>query len=379
MVAPEPTRAGADSRKVFALIAGGGTGGHVMPALAIAEALVAAGHERSDIVFVGTVSGMESQLVPPQGFPLVMQRVSNFPRRLNVRFVQSTFRLGIAVLGALRLLRRIRPSVVVSVGGFASASPVIAAAILRVPVLNVAYDAVPGFATRLAARVAKVSAVAFAECPLPRREFTGAPIRSQIATIDRRRDRGEARRALGIPADRFLLLVVGGSLGSGALNEVTDAFVAASRHRADLAVRHVIGRRNDDGSRVAFDGHDGVLYQLVAFDERMDLSLTAADLALTRAGATTVAELTAVGLPAIVVPWPGATGAHQAANAATLGARGAAIVIDESDFTATRLAAEIERLRADPVAYAAMADASLALGHRDATEKIASLAERVAR
>ena len=379
MEAPRPTDAGARSTRTFAIIAGGGTGGHVMPALAIAEALVAMGHARDEIVFMGAAGGMETELVPPQGFRLVTQNVSNFPRKPSLRLVASTWRLAVAIIGSARLLRRLRPAVVISVGGFASAPPVIAAAILRVPIVNVAYDAVPGFATRLAGLVARRSAVAFADCRLPRRELTGAPVRPEIAAVDRHRDRAAARHALDIPADRFLLLVVGGSLGSGALNAVTGAFVAAHHGRRDLAVRHLIGRRNDDGTREPLDGLDGLLYQVVAFDDQMEVSLAAADMALTRAGATTLAELTAVGLPAIIVPWPGATGAHQHANAAALGAHGAAVVIDETALTVERLTNELARLQSDHTARESMSVASEALGHRDATARIAALAENVAR
>ena len=377
-VTPRPVSDRVTPTNAFAVIAGGGTGGHVMPALAIGEALVAAGHARESIVFVGATSGMETELVPPHGFPLINQRVSNFPRRISLRHIASLARLGAAVVTGVRLLRRLRPRVVISVGGFASAPPVIAARIVRVPILNVAYDAVPGFATRVAARVARVSAVAFEACELPRRELTGAPIRAEIAALDRGGDRAGARAALGIAEDRFLLLVVGGSLGSGALNSVTDAFVDRHESSSDLAVRHVIGRRNDDGSRQSRDGRTGVLYQVVAFDDEIGRSLAAADLALTRAGATTVAELTAVGLPAIIVPWPGAAGAHQDANAASLGDRGAAIVIPETELSVDRLDREVARLRSHPSTLTEMAAASLALGHRDAAARIAVLAERLA-
>ncbi|MEP6659968.1 MAG: UDP-N-acetylglucosamine--N-acetylmuramyl-(pentapeptide) pyrophosphoryl-undecaprenol N-acetylglucosamine transferase [Acidimicrobiales bacterium] len=365
--------------RVFALIAGGGTAGHVHPALAVAEALVDAGHDRDSIVFVGSTTGMEAQLVPDAGFRLVPLAVTNFPRRPSVQLLTSTGRLVVAAVRSVRLLRALRPRVLVSVGGFASVAPVIAAKLTGVPVVAIAYDAVPGLATRLTARVAAATAVAFPACRLPRSEITGAPISASIASTDRTNDRAAARAKLGVPLDRFLLLVVGGSLGSGRLNELVDAFVAAHGDRADLAVRHLVGARNDDGSRKPLDGAGGILYQVIGFDTAMDIAYAASDLALTRAGATVTAELAAVGLPAIVVPWPAATNDHQTANGRALAATGGAVLIAESDLTPTRLAAEIERLRINPNARAAMAAGAHSLAKADAAVRIATIVERLAR
>jgi UDP-N-acetylglucosamine--N-acetylmuramyl-(pentapeptide) pyrophosphoryl-undecaprenol N-acetylglucosamine transferase len=367
------------SGSVFAVIAGGGTAGHVHPALAVAAALVDAGHNRESIVFVGSTTGMEAGLVPDAGYRLVTLAVTNFPRRPSVRLLTSTGRLVAAAVRSVRLLRALRPRVLVSVGGFASVAPVIAAKLTGVPIVTIAYDAVPGLATRLTARVAAATAVAFPVCRLPRAELTGAPISSSIAGVDRTNDRATARAQLGVPLDRFLLLVVGGSLGSGRLNELVDAFVVAHRDREDLAVRHLVGARNDDGSRRPLDGTGGILYQVVGFDTAMDVAYAAADLALTRAGATVTAELAAVGLPAIVVPWPAATNDHQTANGRALAAAGGAILIAESDLTSARLTTEVERLRANPNTRAAMAAGAHSLAKADAARRIAAIVERLAR
>ena len=383
MTAAPAVAAGDDISKrtggVFAVIAGGGTAGHVHPALAVAEALVAAGHDRDSIMFVGATTGMEAQLVPDAGFRLVPLAVTNFPRRPSVQLLTSTVRLVAAAVRSVRLLRELRPGVLVSVGGFASVAPVIAAKLTGVPVVAIAYDAVPGLATRLTARVAAATAVAFPTCRLPRSEITGAPISASVANVDRTTDRATARAKLGVPLDRFLLLVVGGSLGSGRLNELVDAFVAANRDREDLAVRHLVGARNDDGSRHPLDGGGGILYQVIGFDTAMGIAYAAADLALTRAGATVTAELAAVGLPAIVVPWPAATNDHQTANGRALAATGGAVLIAESELTPTRLATEVERLRSNPDARAAMATDVHSLARADAAAHIATIVERVAR
>ena len=363
----------------FAVIAGGGTAGHVHPALAVAEALVAAGHRRESIVFVGAATGMEAGLVPDAGHRLVSFAVTNFPRRPSRRLVTSTARLVVAAVRSVRLLRELRPHVLVSVGGFASVAPVIAAKLTGVPVVAIAYDAVPGLATRLTARVAAATAVAFPGYRLPRAELTGAPISSAVASVDRTNDRAAARAKLGVPQDRFLLLVVGGSLGSGRLNELVDAFVATHHDREDLGVRHLVGARNDDGRRRPLDGAGGILYQVIGFDTAMDVAYAAADLALTRAGATVTAELAAVGLPAIVVPWPAAANDHQTANGRALAAVGGAVVIAESDLTPARLTAEVERLRANPNTRASMAAGAHSLAKADAAGHIAAIVERLAR
>jgi UDP-N-acetylglucosamine--N-acetylmuramyl-(pentapeptide) pyrophosphoryl-undecaprenol N-acetylglucosamine transferase len=269
--------------------------------------------------------------------------------------------------------------VLVSVGGYASVPPVIAASVLRVPIVVVSYDAVPGAAARLGSRLAKANAVAFEASTLPRKVVTGAPLRSAILDLDVERDRPAAREALGLPADRFVLLVVGGSLGSGALNELTASYVASHADRMDLAVRHVVGARHGDAAPPAVEQPDRLWYQVVRYEDRMHLAYAAADLVLARAGATTVAELAATGRPSILVPWPLATEDHQTANARVLADVGAAVLVPESELSVERLSAEIDRLSADPVALSAMADAARSLARPDAAARIADLAEQYAR
>src|SRR5258706_201425 len=322
---------------------------------------------------------MEAQPVPDAGFRLVPLAVTNFPRRPRVQLLTSTVRLVVAAVRSVRLLRALRPRVLVSVGGFASVAPVIAAKLTGVPIVAIAYDAVPGLATRLTARVSSATAVAFPACRLPRFAITRAPNSASVASVDRTNDRAAARAKLGIPLDRFLLLVVGGSLGSGRLNELVDAFVATHRDREDLAVRHLVGARNDDGSRHPLDGAGGILYQVIGFDTAMDIAYPASHLALTRAGPPVTAELAAVGLPAIGVPGPAAANDHQTATGRALAATGGAVLIAESELSPTRLAAEVERLRKNPNARAAMAAGAHSLAKADAAGRIATIVERLAR
>ena len=360
------------------VIAGGGTAGHVLPGLAVAEALVETGHQRERVHFVGARRGMEASMVPEAGFSISLFDTRGVRRSLSPSNVPSVVNLVAAVRRAVRLFRRIEPAVVVSVGGYASVPAVVAARMRRVPILVVSYDAVPGRASRLAARLATASAVAFESSPLPRKVVTGAPLRPEILATEPARDRPRARAILGLPADRFTLLVVGGSLGSGALNDVVRRFVAAQQERADLAVRHVVGARNDDGSWKPLDLPRGLVYQPLAFETRMDLAYAAADLVVARAGATTVAELAALGVPSILVPWPLASEDHQTANARALADAGGAVLITEPQFDADRLATEVERLQRDPAALQAMARGARSVGRRGAAAAIARLAEELA-
>jgi UDP-N-acetylglucosamine--N-acetylmuramyl-(pentapeptide) pyrophosphoryl-undecaprenol N-acetylglucosamine transferase len=290
---------------------------------------------------------------------------------------------------AMALLRRLRPQVVVSVGGYASVPPVLAARALGIPIVVLSYDAVPGAAARLGSRLATTTAVAFDTSPHPRKVVTGAPLRRAIVEVDVARDRRAARDALGIPNDRFTVLAFGGSLGSGKLNEVVGVFAGVSADRRDLAVRHIVGPRHaalleaDDrpGGRPALvttERADGLWYQVVRYEDQMHLAYAAADLVVARSGATTVAELAALGVPSVLVPWPLATEDHQTANARTLADAGAAVLVPETELTPERLAREVERLATDRAALGAMAERAGALGHRDAADRIAALVEDVA-
>jgi UDP-N-acetylglucosamine--N-acetylmuramyl-(pentapeptide) pyrophosphoryl-undecaprenol N-acetylglucosamine transferase len=359
--------------RVFAVIAGGGSGGHVLPGLAIAEALVALGHDRDDVVFMGSARGMETSLIPPTGFALVAFPLVSFPRKLSLQHPKAALKLVAALAGAVRQFGRSKPKVVVSVGGYASMPGVVAAIVRRVPIVVVSYDAYAGMASRLAARFAKACAVGFEHINLPNKVLTGAPMRKEILAVDVDRDRVAARAALDIPADRFVLLVVGGSQGSGAINGVVDEFCAANAARTDLAVRHVLGARFL-GDRTSRCVTDALWYQALGFEDRMPLAYAAADVVLARSGATTVAELAVLGVPSILVPWPASAEDHQTANARSLSEPGGAVLITESAFTADRLSAELMRLT-DPITRAAMATAARALGRRDAADRIARLVE----
>lgn len=368
--------------RTFAVLAGGGTAGHVHPALAIADALVEKGHQRATIQFVGSHRGMESTLVPAHGYPITVLDVRGLVRGLAPRDLLANagaaVRLMAATVRCVRVLGTMGPKVVVSVGGYASLPAVLAAIVRRIPVVTVSYDAVPGRATKLAARFAAASAVAFPGSLLPRRVVTGAPLRSAVVAVDRERDVEAARRRLGLPLERFVLLVVGGSLGSGRLNDVTRRFVAASGARSDLAVRHVTGTRDEAPDPAPSGGADRIVYQPVRYEDDMPSAYAAADAVLARAGATTVAELAALGLPSILVPWPLAAEDHQTANARVLADVGGAILVPDRELDADRLRHELARL-ADPLMRFAIGLAAASVGHRDGAARVAAVVEEHAR
>ena len=356
-------------RACVAVITGGGTAGHVFPALAIAEALEAAGIEQTRLHYVGTKHGRERELVPPTGLSATYLDVVGLQRAITLRNAAVVPKAIGATIAARRLLRRLRPGVVVNVGGYGSFPATLAARLARIPTVIVSYDRQPGLVSRLFARGATVVAVAFPGSSLPGAQLTGAPVRRAVLDVQRRSDRAAARDLLGVADDRFVVVVACGSHGSQAVNRAVDGVVQQWRSRRDLCVIHVVGPRNLAAAAPSIDGEDGILYRVIGFSEQMPALYAAADLMVTRGGAGTVAELAAIGAPAIVIPWPDATDDHQAENVSELVSRGGAVLIEESTLTAATLAAEIDRLRAEPAALRTMEARAFEVGalHRSGT------------
>lgn len=363
----------------YALIAGGGTAGHVLPAVAIADALVERGHERSSIHYVGSVRGIESTVVPDAGYQLTLLPGRGIQRRLTLANIGATAGIIVAIVRAIGLVRRLRPRVVVAVGGYASVPVALGAVLWRVPIVVAEQNAQPGAANRLVARFAKAAAVSFPGTPLPRSVVTGNPVRQAVLAVDRRRDGEQAKQRLGIEPGRRLVLVVGGSLGALRINEaVRDVAASAWRDRADLSVRHIVGAR--DWEWIHGDVDRGRLqYEQVRYEHDMALALAAADLAVCRSGSSTCFELAAAALPAVLVPSPFVTADHQSANARHLEAVGAAVVVPDAELTPERVAKEVDSLLADTARLEAMTSAARSLAAPHAAGAIAALAKRHAR
>jgi len=367
--------------ETFAIVAGGGTAGHVLPGLAICRALVARGHAVDAIRYVGSERGLEARLVPEAGFPLTLLPGRGIQRRLSLANLGATVGILRAIVTALGLVRRLRPSVVVALGGYASVPCALAAVVLRVPVIVAEQNAVPGAANRLVGRFARACAVSFPGTPLPRPVVTGNPVRPEVLAVDRDRDGPGARAALGVGLDRRLVLVFGGSLGALRINRATVELAARWAGRADVAVHHVVGARDWDAITATTPdlAAGGLAYRAVRYETDMPRAFAAADIAVCRSGSGTCFELAAVGLPAVLVPSPVVTGDHQRANARHLAQAGGAVVVEDAELDGARLAAELDAVLGAPDRLAALAAGVRTLARPDAADAVAALAEQHAR
>jgi UDP-N-acetylglucosamine--N-acetylmuramyl-(pentapeptide) pyrophosphoryl-undecaprenol N-acetylglucosamine transferase len=354
---------------VFALLSGGGTGGHTYPAIAVAQELQRRGH---DVRFVGGARGIEGRVVPAAGFEIDLLPGRGLQRRLTLQNVAAVLGAAAAVLRALTIVRRYRPRVVVGFGGYASFPCVLAARVLRVPVVVHEQDAAPGLANRMGIRLGAVAAVSLPGTPLPGATLTGNPVRAAFANLQR------------VPArDPELVAVFGGAQGARTINRAALGCYDLWRARDDLAVRHVCGPRNLDDCAAALSSRrragDRLRYELVGYEEHMDALYARAALAVCRAGAGTIAELTAAGLPSVLVPLPGAPSDHQTRNAQTLERAGAGVMLRDDECDAPRLDAVVSELTQTDGRLASMSDAARSLGRPDAARRLTDLVEEHAR
>ncbi|MEZ5250404.1 MAG: glycosyltransferase [Ilumatobacteraceae bacterium] len=268
-----------------AVVTGGGTSGHVLPALAIMDRLVAAGHDPGELHYIGTDRGIETRLLPPTGYGHTFLDVIGLQRALTRRNLAVVPKLIRATRRAGRLLGELRPAVVVNVGGYASMPATLAAFRAKIPVVVVSYDLRPGLVSKLAARRATAVAAAFAASPLPDTRLTGAPIRPEIIAVDRIAGRAAARAELDLPDDRFVVAVFGGSLGAKAINTAVAGLVAAweaDGSGSDVCIHHVVGDRWLVEAPPSRDGRAGIMYRVIGYEDRMPQLYAAADLMITR-------------------------------------------------------------------------------------------------
>src|SRR6266498_1267414 len=356
------------------LIAAGGTGGHVFPALALARALKELAPAAS-VRFAGTSRGIENQAVPAAGFPLDLLPILPLSRRVSMETVLSPLAAVAGTGAALRLLRRHHIEAVAGMGGYVTLPVAVAARLARVPVVLHEQNAIPGIANRLAARFARKVAVgveAAAEA------FTvGNPVRPELARLDRNRLRELGQKELGLDPDRATLFVFGGSQGARHVNQALVAATPYWPHPERIQILHACGRRDEADVRQAWRAAApearGLQVRVEPFIERMDLAYAACDLAITRAGAVTVAELTATGVPAILVPLPHAAADHQAGNARAVAAAGGGLVVRDADLTGERLAATAAPLLEDPERLAKMSASMASLAFPAAAQELAAL------
>ena len=349
------------------IIAGGGTGGHVFPGIAVGRALRALGH--TEILFVGTPQGLEAEAVPRAGFAFEAIRARQVRggglRRALVGGIAALLAIG----AALRTIRRFRPRVVVGVGGYASVPLVIAARLARVPTLLLEQNVIPGATNRLLGRFAQRVCTSFRETatsfPGARVVCTGNPVREEVLAV------AAARAARSAAAGRLVLLVVGGSGGAHRLNVATlEAVVRLGARRSRLRIVHQTGAADAEETRRRY-AEVGAAAEVQPFFTDMAALYEEADLVLCRAGATTIAELLVVGLPAILVPYPYAADDHQRRNAEAVQAVGAATLILDRDLTPERLADELARLLDDADQRRKMGAAARALARPEAGRLVA--------
>lgn len=350
------------------LLAGGGTAGHVEPALTLADTLRA---RQSDahVAFVGTTTGLEATLVPARGYDLHPVPAVPLPRRPSVDLFALPARLRAAVAACTRALRTTRAEAVVGFGGYVALPAYLAARRARVPIVVHEANARAGLANRVGARLTDWRAVNVPGA-LADAVHVGMPLRPAIAHLDRGGQRTAARSEFGLDPDAPVLLAFGGSLGARRLNAAVDAGLDRLLE-AGFSVLHAVGSKNLDGARPSVPGR----YLPVAYIDRMDLAYAAADLAVCRAGAMTCAELTAVGLPAIYVPLAVGNG-EQALNAAPIVHAGGGLLISDDGIDGGTLVDAVAGLLGDPGRLGAMAAAAAGLGVRDGAERLADLVER---
>ncbi|MFZ0999825.1 MAG: undecaprenyldiphospho-muramoylpentapeptide beta-N-acetylglucosaminyltransferase [Candidatus Sulfotelmatobacter sp.] len=353
-----------------AILAGGGTGGHVIPALAIANELKK--HYAAEVLFVGTARGIENRLVPAAGYPLRLVRVGQLKNVSLATRAKTVFDLPRAVWDAGRMLNEFAPDVVIGVGGYASGPAMLAAVVKHIPTLAFEPNVVPGFANRVVARFVSGAAVHFEETAKYFRhaEVTGVPVRQAFFEIPAKRG--------GVPT----LLVFGGSQGAHAINEaMIRCLPELQRQAPGIHIMHQTGERDYNDALVAyqsFSGAAGESAEVFKFIEDMPAAFARADLVVCRSGASTVAEITAAGKPAIFVPFPRAADDHQRVNAEALARVGAAVVVEELKLEGVWLAETIAALLGDPRRLQAMSVAARGLAHPDAARDIEAMAARVA-
>lgn len=352
---------------MLVLLAGGGSAGHTSPLLATADALRRK-RDDVDIVCVGTARGLETSVIPAAGYPLELIAPVPLPRKPSVDLLRVPGRLRTATKQARALLDRFQPAVVVGFGGYVCVPVYLAARRARVPLVIHEGNALPGIANRFGARwCTDRVATSFPGTALPHARFVGLPIRRSISTLDRSELRGLARDSFGLDQSLPTLLVTGGSQGARRINGAVIA-AASALAAAGIQVLHVVGPKGEVTLPALTDGSPP--YVVVPFVERMELAYAAADLMIGRAGANSVTEAAALGLPAVFVPLPIGNG-EQAVNAAAVVEAGGAVLVDDADFTAEWIRESVPALMMDQHGLARMSAAATGLIRRDADERLA--------
>ncbi len=348
------------------MLAGGGTAGHIEPAMNLADELMRR-HPNAKITALGTEKGLEVTLVPARGYELQLIRAVPLPRKLSPKLLTLPILLRAAVVETRALLHLLQADIVVGFGGYVSV-PAYLAARNNFPIVVHEANAKPGLANRLGAQFANAVAITVPDS-LPNGVLTGMPLRNSIANLDRQKLRDEARKYFGITSNDPTLLVFGGSQGAQSLNKAVEQ---AKREGLleNVAVLHAVGKKNE----FAFPKSPN--YFPVNYIDRMDLAYAASDFVIARSGAMSVAEITAAGIPACFVPLPIGNG-EQRVNALPVVNVGGAIMVDSANFNSDYISNEILPILNSSTRLAQMASASKSCGRQDASSRLADVVDHV--
>lgn len=361
------------------VLAGGGTAGHIEPAMAVADALQTLQHDIR-ITALGTARGLETQLIPQRGYDLRLITPVPLPRHLSGDLARLPWRVHQSVRQTRAVLDDVNADVLLGFGGYVALPAYLAArrGVTRrsaIPVIVHEANSSAGLANRVGARSAHRVLCGVDNCGLPRAENVGTPVRSSLTTLDRAALRAQARAYFGFAADARVLLVFGGSQGAVSINN-TVIKAANTLAAAGISVLHAYGRKNIIEVPAAYP--DGPPYVAMPYVDRMDLAYAAADMVICRAGAMTVAEISSVGLPALYVPLPIGNG-EQRRNALPIVHAGGGVIVDDADFTVSVITAEVVPLLTNTSRLNAMTKAAAHVGRCDAARRIAEIVVDVAR
>jgi UDP-N-acetylglucosamine--N-acetylmuramyl-(pentapeptide) pyrophosphoryl-undecaprenol N-acetylglucosamine transferase len=354
------------------VLAGGGTAGHIEPALALADALRQL-DPNIGITCLGTERGLETRLVPARGYELQLVPAVPLPRAITPQLLSVPGRLAGAINAAAGIMDRVQADVLVGFGGYVATPAYLAARRRGVPIVVHEANPRPGLANRLGARLTDHVFTGHPDTPLARAKYVGIPLRREIVTLDRLSMGDKARSWFGLEADLPTLLVTGGSQGARSLNRAALGAASALR-RAGVQVLHVIGPKNT----LEVEPPPGdPQYVVLQYVDRMDLAYAAADFALCRSGAMTCAELTAVGLPAAYIPLPHGNG-EQRLNAMPIVQGGGGIMIDDADLTSEWIIQNLLPILSDPERVVIMSEAASRMGRKDADVTLARQVMQIA-
>lgn len=345
------------------VIAGGGTAGHIEPALAVAEAMTAL-NPQVRITALGTSKGLEGTLVPARGFELRLIPAVPVPRTMNKDLLTLPLRLGGALSECVKILKDVQADALIGFGGYVCAPAYIAAKRLGIPFFVHEANARAGMANKLGIRLGGKGLAAVEGSGL-QAEVVGIPVKQSVLDVNRSAQRDEAREFFGVDKDAPLLLVTGGSQGARSINKAMEG---AAQILADsrIGVLHAYGLNNE----LHIQSHGGPAYVALPYIERMDMALAAADMVLCRSGAMTVAEVSAVGLPGVYVPLPHGNG-EQELNARPVVDAGGGVIIPDAELSPQRIVREVVPVLRDPARLSQVSAAALRAGHRDAARIIA--------